>query len=53
MVRESSPGSGLFYLDVEVWQALRRTRRRLIVVAIVVALATWGIFIWRGAVASR
>ena len=53
VVRESSPGSGLFYLDVEVWQALRRTRRRLIVVAIVVALATWGIFIWRGAVASR
>lgn len=27
VVRETTPASGLFYLDEEVWQAVRRTRR--------------------------
>jgi hypothetical protein len=38
VVRESSPGSGLYYLDVEVWQALRRLRHRLIGVVVFVLL---------------
>lgn len=33
VIREAAPGR--FYLDVEVWQALRRQRRRLSVVVIV------------------
>ena len=48
VVRETSPDSGKFYLDVEVWQALRRTRRRLIGVIIAVALVAlaFGIGPW-------
>ena len=38
VVRETSPDSGKFYLDVEVWQALRRTRHRVIGVIIAVTL---------------
>lgn len=53
VVRESSPGSGLFYLDIEVWQALRRTRWRLIVVLMVVGLAVLATVLWGGAIASR
>jgi hypothetical protein len=29
VVRETSPGSGQFYVDVEVWTSLRRARRRI------------------------
>lgn len=36
--RESPPGSGRYYVDAEVWQALRRTRHRIAVVLLVVAL---------------
>lgn len=48
IVRESSPGTGLYYLDSEVWQATRRTRRRaalvmLTVLIIVVALVAMGV----------
>jgi hypothetical protein len=39
IVRESSPGAGLYYLDVEVWQATRRTRRRVLAVLLIVMLA--------------
>jgi hypothetical protein len=38
IVRESSPGTGLYYLDEEVWQATRRTRRRLVAVMVTVLL---------------
>ena len=38
IVREASPGTELYYLDVEVWQATRRTRRRVIAVVVIVML---------------
>ncbi len=41
VVREAAPGSGLYYLDREVWQAVRRTRMRLVVVLIVIILGAW------------
>ena len=43
VVRESSPGTGLYYLDVEVWQATRRTRRRvlaIVLIALIILLMT-------------
>ena len=47
VVRETSPGSGRYYLDVEVWQALHRMRRRLVGVVlalvIVLVLAIFGV----------
>lgn len=39
IVRESSPGTGLYYLDVEVWQATRRTRRRVLAAVVLIMLA--------------
>ena len=39
IVREASPGTELYYLDVEVWQATRRTRRRVLAVVLFVMLA--------------
>ena len=41
VIREASRGSGQYYLDREVWQALRRTRRRLVVVLILLVLGAW------------
>ena len=41
VIREESPGSGRYYLDREVWQAVRRTRMRLLVIIIVVLLGIW------------
>ena len=41
VVREAAPGSGLYYLDREVWQAVRRTRMRLVIVLIVIILGAW------------
>ena len=42
VIRETSTGSGLYYLDREVWQAVRRTRLRLLwVVFILVAIAAY------------
>ena len=41
VVREAAPGSGLYYLDREVWQAVRRTRMRLVVVLVVILLGAW------------
>ena len=37
IVREAAPGR--FYLDVEVWQANRRTRRRIALMLAVILLA--------------
>jgi hypothetical protein len=39
VLRESSPGSGLYYLDAEVWAAVHRTRQRAVLVVLVVMLA--------------
>ena len=39
IVREASPDTGLYYLDVEVWRATRRTRLRVIAVLIVILMA--------------
>jgi hypothetical protein len=36
IVREAGPGR--FYLDVEVWQATRRTRRRVLVALVAILL---------------
>jgi hypothetical protein len=41
VIRETAPGSGRYYLDREVWQAVRRTRRRLLAVVVVVLLGLW------------
>lgn len=38
VARESEPGSGRFYVDVEVWQGVRRMRRRVAFAMIVIAL---------------
>src|SRR4051794_20700542 len=47
IVRESAPG--LFYLDVEVWKAQRRTRLRLLsVVIVIVTLIAIGLLVSRG-----
>jgi hypothetical protein len=37
IIREASPG--LYYLDVEGWQAQRRTRRRLALVMLIIVIA--------------
>jgi hypothetical protein len=39
VVRETTPGSGLYYLDVEVWQAQRRMRRRVLLMVLIIAVA--------------
>jgi hypothetical protein len=41
IVREALPGSGLYYLDRPSWQALRRTRMRLLIVLILVLAGIW------------
>src|SRR5512138_1690359 len=41
VVREAVPGSGRYYLDREVWQAVRRTRMRLVVILVVILLGVW------------
>jgi hypothetical protein len=40
VVRETHPGSGRFYVDLDVWQSLRRARRRVatVLVFLIVAL---------------
>jgi hypothetical protein len=39
VVREAGAGSGRYYLDIEVWQALRRMRLRIVLILAVVLLA--------------
>ena len=41
VIREAAPGSGRYYLDREVWQAVRRTRMRLVVVFVLILLGVW------------
>jgi hypothetical protein len=41
VIREAAPGAGRYYLDREVWQAVRRTRMRLLVVVVVILLGLW------------
>ena len=52
VVREASPGSGRYYVDIEVWQALHRIRRRLIgiVLAVVIVLV---VMTFLGIIAGR
>lgn len=49
VVRESSPASGLYYLDTEVWDAVRRTRHRMLLVVLVVMLALLAFVVMGGA----
>ena len=39
VVREAGAGSGRYYVDLEVWQALRRMRRRIVLILALVILA--------------
>lgn len=41
VIRETAPGSGQYYLDFEVWRAVRRSRMRRAVIIIVILLAVW------------
>ena len=45
VIREAGAGSGRYYLDEEVWDAVRRTRGRRVAVILVIALlalyASW------------
>lgn len=46
VVREAGDGSGRYYLDEEVWQAVRRTRVRLmLVVAALLVIVALGEFV--------
>jgi hypothetical protein len=48
IVREAGAGTGLYYLDVEVWQATRRTRRRVLAVVFIVMLALLAVLVTGG-----
>lgn len=39
IVRESGAGTDLFYLDLDAWEATRRSRRRLMVVMLILIAA--------------
>ena len=52
VVREAAPGSGRYYLDREVWQAVRRTRMRMLVVLILIVLGAWFYFATMGLLRS-
>jgi len=41
VIREESPGSGRYYIDREVWQAVRRTRMRVLTVFIIIVAGVW------------
>ena len=41
VVREATPGGGLYYVDVEVWEATRRQRRRVLFVVLIVVIAAF------------
>ena len=41
VVREAVPGAGRYYLDREVWQAVRRTRMRIVVILLLIVLGVW------------
>ena|SRR2546423_9783313 len=46
VVREAGAGSGRYYLDVEVWEAVSRQRRRMLVVMLVVVALILGLGIF-------
>ena len=48
VIREESPGSDRFYLDFEVWKAVRRMRMRLLVVLLIIVLGVWLSFVVAG-----
>ena len=48
MIREQSAGSERFYLDLEVWKAVRRMRMRLLVVLLIIVLGVWLSFVFAG-----
>ena len=50
VVRESAPGSGLYYLDRQVWQAVRATRMRMLVIVVLVLI---GVLLYLMTVANR
>lgn len=52
VIREAAPGSGRYYLDREVWRAVRRTRMRLLVVLLVVLLGIWVVLATMGVLRS-
>jgi hypothetical protein len=41
VVRETLPGSGVYYLDLPAWQAVRRTRMRILAALVIILLAFW------------
>ena len=41
VIREAAPASGRYYLDLEVWRAVRRSRMRFAVILIVILLGVW------------
>jgi hypothetical protein len=49
IVREAGAGSGRYYLDVEVWDATRRQRQRMVIVMLVIvaALVALGVLVPR------
>jgi hypothetical protein len=53
VVRESSPGSGLYYLDTEVWEAVRRTRHRAALVLLVVMLVGLALVVMGGTLGAH
>jgi hypothetical protein len=52
VIREGVPGSGRYYLDREVWQAVRRTRMRLLIILIIVLVGIWLYFAMVGLLRS-
>jgi hypothetical protein len=43
VVREAGAGSGRYYLDVEVWEAVRRQRQRMVIVLVVLIAVIIGL----------
>jgi hypothetical protein len=46
VVREAGPGSGRYYLDVEVWEAVTRQRKRMMIILIVLVAVIVGLGIF-------
>jgi hypothetical protein len=46
VVREAGPGSGRYYLDVEVWEAVSRQRKRMMIVMLVLVAVIVGLGIF-------
>jgi hypothetical protein len=48
VIREESAGSGRYYLDREVWAAVRRMRMRLVAILLVVGVLIWVLVVFLG-----